>query len=85
MGKKRSRSTQTSKGIVNQNPNSFSKRIQKALRRGYVGSALEASNKMEAHLAGKPVMLTVANPNKNETNKRFIRVPARDVWGSAKR
>jgi hypothetical protein len=25
-------------------------------------------------------VLTVENPNKNETNKRFIRVNARDVW-----
>ena len=25
-------------------------------------------------------MLTIPNPNTNETNKRFIRVNARDVW-----
>jgi len=33
----------------------------------------------------KNVMLTIPNPNTNETNKRFIRVPAREVWGYAKR
>jgi hypothetical protein len=26
--------------------------------------------------------LTVPNPNTNETNKRFIRVNAKDVWKS---
>jgi len=30
----------------------------------------------------KNVMLTVPNPNKNETNKRFIRVSAREYWGN---
>ena len=34
---------------------------------------------------GKNVMLTIANPNKNETNKPFIRVPAHTVWRGAKR
>ena len=29
-------------------------------------------------------MLTVPNPNTNETNKPFIRVNAKDVWGSRK-
>ena len=25
-------------------------------------------------------MLTIENPNKNETNRRMIRVPANEVW-----
>jgi len=25
-------------------------------------------------------MITIPNPNTNETNKRFIKVNARDVW-----
>ena len=29
---------------------------------------------------GKNVMLTIPNPNKNETNKKFIRVPAKEQW-----
>jgi hypothetical protein len=37
-------------------------------------------NKQAAYAVGKRVMLTVPNPNTNETNKRFIRVPASDVW-----
>ena len=32
-------------------------------------------NQLTAFLRGKNVMLTIPNPNKNETNKRFIRVP----------
>lgn len=31
-------------------------------------------NKMAALAKGKDVYMTIANPNKNETNKRFIRV-----------
>jgi len=85
MGKKRSRASQTSKGVVNQNPNSDSKRVQKALRREYRGSTAELNNKIKAHLKLKNVMLTIPNPNTNETNKRFIRVSSREVWGYAKR
>jgi len=85
MGKKRSRASQTSKGLVNQNPNSDSKRVQKALRREYRGSTAELNNKIKAHLKLKNVMLTIPNPNTNETNKRFIRVSSREVWGYAKR
>jgi len=85
MGKKKSRASQTSKGSVNQNPKSDSKRVQKALRREYRGSTAELNNKMKAHLRLKNVMLTIPNPNTNETNKRFIRVSSREVWGYAKR
>ena len=85
MGKKRPRASQTSKGLVNKNPNSDSKRVQKALRREYRGSTAELNNKMKAHLKLKNVMLTVPNPNTNETNKRFIRVSSREVWGGSKR
>ena len=31
---------------------------------------------------GKNVVLTIPNPNTNETNKRFIKVPAKEVWRS---
>ena len=30
------------------------------------------------------VMVTIANPNKNQTNKRFIRVPASTAWNASK-
>jgi len=42
-------------------------------------------NQQDAWLKNKNVVLTIENPNKNETNKRFIRVNASDVWGSPKK
>ena len=30
---------------------------------------------------GRNVVLTIENPNKTETNKRFIKVKAKDLWG----
>ena len=43
------------------------------------------TNQLKAFLAGKRVMLTIANPNKNETNTPYIRVPANEVWRTSKR
>ena len=37
-------------------------------------------NQWDAFVKGKKVMLTIPNPNKNETHKRFIRVPAKEQW-----
>ena len=81
MGKKRQRATQTSKGIHCQKRSAESK----AQRREYKGSMLECSNKIKAHLAFKRVMLTIPNPDANNTKERYIRVPSTQVWGSAKR
>jgi ribosomal protein L21E len=74
MGKKRSRDSQTSKG---QRPN-VNKKIRNDVRRDYMDSLDRSINQMKAYAKGKRVMLTVPNPNKNETNKRFIRVAAED-------
>lgn len=41
-------------------------------------------NQQKAWSEGKNVMLTIPNPNPNETNKRYIRVNASSVWGSHK-
>ena len=30
---------------------------------------------------GRNVVLTIENPNKTETNKKFIKVNAKDIWG----
>ena len=76
MGKKKSRSTQTSKG----ERRSLARDIVKATRRDYMQSSERITNQLAAFLRGKNVMLTIPNPNKNETNKRMIRVPAADVW-----
>ncbi len=71
MGKKKSRASQTSKGQ----------------RRNVVAGLSDdrtelqkVNDKMNAFRKGKNVMLTIANPNKNETKKPFIRVPAKQEW-----
>ena len=76
MGKKKQRSTQTSKG----ERRCVARTTIKALRRDYMQSSDRVNNQLAAFLRGKNVMLTIPNPNKNETNKRMIRVPAAEVW-----
>ena len=76
MGKKRSRAHQTSKG----ERRCVARDIVKATRRDYMQSSERITNQLSAFLRGKNVMLTIPNPNKNETNKRMIRVPAADQW-----
>jgi len=76
MGKKKSRTSTTSKGIVG---NAY-KHATKTLRKEYMQSISRVNNQLRAFIKGRRVMLTIANPNTNETNKRFIRVNARDVW-----
>jgi hypothetical protein len=75
MGKKTSRSTQTSKG----ERNNVSKSTTKAVRRDYMNNDLaRMRNQFDAFNKGKNVMVTIPNPNTNETNKRFIRVNAKE-------
>jgi len=76
MGKKKQRANQTSKG----ERNSVARSTVKAMRRDYMQSSDRVNNQLAAFLRGKNVMLTIPNPNKNETNKRMIRVPATEVW-----
>ena len=71
MGNKKRRGSQTSKGV----------------RRNVVAGLSDdrtelqkVNDKMRAHLKGKNVMLTIENPNKSETKKPFIRVPAKEQW-----
>ena len=71
MGKKRSRSSQTSKGERRNVVNGLSDDRTELQR---------VNDKMRAHLKGKNVMLTIENPNKSETKKPFIRVPAKEQW-----
>lgn len=74
MGKK-SRTSQTSKGErIN-----VRKDILKELRREYK-FVDKTINQINAFKKGKNVMVTIPNPNTNETNKRFLRVNAKDVW-----
>jgi hypothetical protein len=61
-----------------------SRSIVKAQRRDYMASSARLMNQLSAHKSGLRVMLTLENPNKNETNKKFIRVPASTVWRDSK-
>ena len=77
-GKKSSGKHYTSKG----ERRNVNKKITNANRRDYLSNHLARTlNQIDAWQKGKNVMLTVANPNQNETNKRFIRIPATHVWG----
>ena len=71
MGKKKSRASQTSKGERRNVVNGLSDDRTELQR---------VNDKMRAHLNGKNVMLTIENPNKSETKKPFIRVPAKEQW-----
>ena len=75
MGKKKSRASQTSKGIGS-NVGSW---VRKATKRD-VSTLTKLRRKQEAFNKGKKVMITIHNPNKSETNKPFIRVEAKEVW-----
>jgi hypothetical protein len=81
MGKKGGKS----KGFISQGiHNNVNRSVLKAMRQDYMASGERLGNQRAAWAKGKNVVLTIENPNKNETNKRFIRVGARDLWGSPK-
>ena len=79
MAKKKKRDTQTSKG----ERQSVNKKILNEIRkdRTVLDKILAQQH---AFKKGKNVMVTIPNPNTNETNKRFIRVSANDVWRKEK-
>ena len=76
MGKKSSGTKYISKG----ERRCVARNVVKATRRDYMQSSDRVANQLSAFMGGKNVMLTIPNPNKNETNKRMIRVPATEVW-----
>jgi len=54
---------------------------KKAMRKEYMAKTFTRTlNQIDAWLNGKNVVVTIANPNTNETNKRFIRVNAKQAW-----
>lgn len=62
---------------------SVSKETRKAMKR--MRTPLDVLLiKQAAYLAGKNPWLSVENPNKNERNKRMIRVRSNDFWGNPK-
>lgn len=69
-----------SKGFISQGIHSnVSKSTRRAMRAEYLASGQRLINQRTAFDAGKNVMVTIPNPNENETNKRFIRVPAKEA------
>ena len=78
MAKKKSRDKYTSKGVVGKTMKSRSNSDDDYASRRLM-------NQQAAWQNGKNVVVTIQNPNKNETNKPFIKVNARDIWGSPKR
>jgi|TARA_R110001592_G_scaffold342937_1_gene633020 hypothetical protein len=60
---------ETSQGIHS----TVSKSIRKAMRRDYMSSGDRFMNQMKALSQGRDVVFTIENPNKTETNKRFIK------------
>jgi len=81
MAKKRQRAKQVSKGITHQQPNKY----HKIARKEHMSSSGRQDAQLRAFLNLKNVVLTIPNPNTNETNKKFIKVNAREVWGSPKK
>jgi hypothetical protein len=74
----------TSKGNVSAGIHSnVSKSVLRAMRADYLASGDRVINQRAAFDAGKNVMVTIPNPNPNETNKRFIRVNAKTIWKRA--
>ena len=56
---------------------SVSKSLRNTLRREYMESGDRKLNQLKAVRKGKNVVVTIVNPNKEETNKPFIKVNAK--------
>lgn len=76
---KSGKSSYTSKGI-HSNVSNVTLRDMKQAR--YKGDKL--LNIFAAYLKGKNPWITIENPNKAETNKRFIKVRTNDHYGNPK-
>lgn len=70
-----------SKGNVSAGVNSnVSRSIRREMRREYLESGQRIINQIDAYKKGKNVVVTIPNPNKNETNRPYIRVNGKDHW-----
>lgn len=56
------------------------KSVRREMRSLYLESGERLLNQRRAFENGKRVMVTIENPNKNETNRQYIRVPANQIW-----
>jgi len=78
MGKKKH-----SKGIRSKGERkNVSNWIKRAMRKEHMSSGARQIAQYDAYRKGKKVMLTIENPNTNETNRPFIRIDAWKVWGN---
>jgi hypothetical protein len=69
-GKSSKTSGAVSKGIHS----NVSRKLTNAMRSDYMKSGQRVINQTDALMKGKDIVMTIANPNKSETSKRFIRV-----------
>ena len=73
-----------SKGVVSAGIHSSVKRsILNSIRRDYLASGERLMNQLKAFRQRKNVMLTIENPDTNDRGRKFIRVPATQVWKNA--
>lgn len=75
-GKRSSGKNYTSKG----ERRNVARRWTKEARKEWMSSGGRMDAQINAFLKLKKVMLTIPNPDKNNTKERFIRVPAETVW-----
>lgn len=79
MAKKSSGKTYVSKGIHSNVTSSTLSAIRKERH-----SSEKLINIQNAWLKGQNPWVTIDNPSKEQTNKRFIRVRANELWGHPK-
>lgn len=73
---KNGRKGEVSKGIHKNTSNA----TRNLVRRAYMESGERLENQLKAFRKGKNVVVTIPNPNKEETNKPFIRVNGKDFF-----
>lgn len=79
MGKKRLR-----KQYISKNSGRNVSRTTLRDMRGVVTEGERFLNKFKAYLDGKNPWITIENPDREKTNKPFIRVKAVELWGQVK-
>jgi hypothetical protein len=82
MAKKGGKSSGKVSAGIHSNVSTATKR---AMRAAYLASGDRIINHRKAFDAGKNVMLTIPNPNSADSSRRFIRVPASQVWNNFKK
>jgi hypothetical protein len=80
MAKKRTRAKYISKGQRANTDRTLVNSVRKD-----VLFAVKYLNKLKAWMKGKDVFFTIENPNKLETNRKFIRVSGRELYGDPKK